>query len=114
MIGLLLLLQTAAARPIELEDFYRFETVTEVATAPDGRRVAVVRSAVVEKENRRLRSIWLVPSDGSAPPTRLTADSLDGSDPVFSPDGRALAFRIRTPAGRGTRFLDLDRPGAVP
>jgi dipeptidyl aminopeptidase/acylaminoacyl peptidase len=114
VLGLALLLQVQAARPIELEDFYRFQTVTEVAIAPDGKRVALVRSTVIEPENRRVRSIWLAPGDGSTPPTRLTADSLDATAPVFSPDGRTLAFRIRASGVPAIRFLDLDRPAAEP
>lgn len=105
--------QSAPRRPIGLEDFYRLETVSSPAVSPDGRRVALVRTVVDEARNARRSEIWLVPADGSTPPTRLTAPGPSASGPVWSPDGTLLAFNSRRD-GEGASavwFLSLERPG---
>ena len=110
----------AAGRPIELKDYYRFETAGTPAITPDGRQVAFVRTYVVESENRRHSEIWIAPADASAPARRLTHPAFSSTAPRFSPDGKLLAFssRRRLPGARadaddesGTWFLRLDAPG---
>jgi len=82
-------------RPLALEDYYRLVTVQTPAMSPDGRWVAFVKTTTVEAENRRQNELWIVASDGSAPPRRLTDPSLNVSAPRWSPDGRLLAFAVR-------------------
>jgi dipeptidyl aminopeptidase/acylaminoacyl peptidase len=120
----------AAARPIELADYYRIESASTPAISPDGRWVVFVRNTTVEAENRRHSELWIVPADGSAPPTRLTTPAFSASAPRWSPDGKLLSFRssrsaaaageAEPRAGRGGRgggaggndiwFLRMDRP----
>ena len=58
---------SAQTRPISYDDYYRIERAGGVALSPDGRRVAFVRSHVLEEENRTHSEIWLVDADGSSP-----------------------------------------------
>ncbi|HTP32114.1 MAG TPA: S9 family peptidase [Candidatus Acidoferrales bacterium] len=121
----------AAGRPIELADYYRVETAATTAISPDGRWVVFVRNTIAESDNGHHSELWISPSDGSAPATRLTTPAFNASAPRWSPDGKVLAFRstrrasapgAAEPAGRGGGrrgaaggesdiwFLRMDRP----
>jgi eukaryotic-like serine/threonine-protein kinase len=59
---------------------------TSVAIAPNGRRAVVMLSQVVAPD------LWLVDLERGLP-TRLTSSEAPDVSPVWSPDGRRLAFR---------------------
>ena len=102
-----------AKRGIELADYYRLETASDPQISPDGTQVALVRNVIVEADNARRSEIWLVPTDLSSRPVRLTSPSSSASGPRWSPDGSLLAFTSRRQGGDGgstTWFLRMDRP----
>ncbi len=61
-----------------------------VAVSPDGDRAAFVASEADPDEDRTRNSVFVVPTDGSRDPHRLTRVS-DAGTPVWSPDGDRLA-----------------------
>jgi dipeptidyl aminopeptidase/acylaminoacyl peptidase len=69
------------------------------ALSPDGRLAAVTLTRLDLDADTYRSEIWVVPTDGSAPPSRFTNGPRDNW-PRFSPDGRWLAF---TRAGEGDR-----------
>ncbi|HVR99876.1 MAG TPA: S9 family peptidase [Thermoanaerobaculia bacterium] len=83
---------TAAQRPLTPEDLWAMERVGDPALSPDGRWVAFAVTRYSLEENKGNSDLWLVPSDGSAPPRRLTWNEGADSAPAWSPDGKSLAF----------------------
>lgn len=67
----------------------------------DGRQVAFVRTLNDGTPSGRKPELYTVPVTGGEP-TRLTENTLEDVNPVFSPDGRTLAFGQVTPRNRGT------------
>lgn len=106
----------AQTRPISYDDYYRIVRASGTAISPNGSRVAFVRSRILEEENASHSEIWMVPTDGSSDPVRLTSPATEASGPRWSPDGTLLAFDSRRPiAGddtpTSTWLLRMDRPG---
>ena len=90
---------TQTKRLITEKDIFRFIWVNDPEISPDGTRVAFTRVNVNDKGDGYETSIWSVPADGSAQPTRMTAGTRD-AQPRWSPDGKRMAF-VRAPMKDG-------------
>src|SRR5438105_123808 len=76
-------------------DLFKFVWAADPQISPNGTQVAFVRVNVNEDKDRYETQIFVVPSDGSAPPRPLTSGRNDRS-PRWAPNGREIAF-VRTP-----------------
>src|SRR5206468_948644 len=86
----------------------RFQAVSEPRISPDGSRVAYVVETIDLEANETRSAIWLVPTDGSAEPRRLTSGAKHDTQPRWSPDGRRLGFVSDRGGSRQIYVLPLD------
>jgi dipeptidyl aminopeptidase/acylaminoacyl peptidase len=77
--------------PLSSERYYEQSLPSTVAVSPDGDRAAVLVTEYDGNEEESVTSLFVVPTDGSAEPYRLTRVS-DAASPAWSPDGSKLGF----------------------
>ena len=82
----------AQTRGITPADYFSFELVSDPRISPDGSQVVYVVSRVDRSQNRRVPSIWIAPTDGSARARVLVAESWAPGSPRWSADGRSIEF----------------------
>jgi dipeptidyl aminopeptidase/acylaminoacyl peptidase len=83
---------TTARRPMVPADLWTMERVGDPALSPDGRWVAFTVTRYSVDDNAGDSDLWVVPADGSAPPRRLTWNKGADNSPLWSPDGKRIAF----------------------
>jgi dipeptidyl aminopeptidase/acylaminoacyl peptidase len=88
--GLAIAAQEAAKHPITFDDMIKMHRLAEPRISPDGKWVAYTVATPDMDANRNVTNIWIVSTTGGAP-QQLTQSGRDSS-PVWSPDGKTLAF----------------------
>ena len=77
-----------------------FGGTEDFAVSPDGRTVLfTAKEAGREEAWSTNLDLFSVPADGSAAPRRITENPAADAGPVFSPDGRKLAWRAQSRPG---------------
>jgi dipeptidyl aminopeptidase/acylaminoacyl peptidase len=82
--------QEAAKHDVTFQDLIHMHRVSEPQISPDGKWIAYTVSTPDLEANRNASNIWLVAVSGAAS-IQLTQSGHDSS-PVWSPDGKTLAF----------------------
>ena len=77
---------------INPEDYFTLNTITEVAISPEGKQVAYCLATWDKSEDNRRTDLWVVATEGSGKPTRLTFDRANDRKPKWSADGKAIYF----------------------
>ena len=76
---------------LPLDAYYDLTQIGEIAVSPSGDRVALTATEYDQTEDEAVASLFVVPTDGSREPHRLTSAS-GASAPAWGPDGDRLAF----------------------
>ncbi len=81
----------AAKRAFTIEDLYRYQRVEDVHLSPDGRMIVLTLATYDLGKAKRTSHIWLMDADG-ANPRQFTFGDANDTSPIFSPDGKWIAF----------------------
>jgi len=79
------------ARPITVEDLFKFKRVADPQISPDGKQVAYTVTSVDLAANSTSSTIWLAPTGGGMP-RQLTTTKKKDRHPRFNPDGKQILF----------------------
>jgi dipeptidyl aminopeptidase/acylaminoacyl peptidase len=104
--------QDAAKHAITFDDMIRMHRVGEAQISPDGKWVAYTVSTPDMDANRGVSNIWIVPTNGGAS-LQLTQSGHDSS-PVWSPDGKTIAFLSARSGDSQVYLLSMDGGEAKP
>ena len=104
--------QETGKHAITFDDMIQMHRVGEAQVSPDGRWVAYTVSTPDMDANRGASNIWIVPSTGGAS-LQLTQSGHDSS-PVWSPDGKTIAFLSSRSGDSQVYLLSMDGGEAKP
>ena len=100
--------QAPVKRPLAIEDYYRFKTVSAPELSPDGRWVAYTVGTRIEETNGLLSEVWVVPFDASQPARRVSPERANTVAPTWTDDGR-----LRFTTGGRTLTVEPSSPERV-
>jgi dipeptidyl aminopeptidase/acylaminoacyl peptidase len=98
--------QDGSKHPITFTDMIGMHRVAEPEISSDGKWVAYTVTTPDMDANRGASNIWIVPT-GGGPEMQLTRSGHDSS-PVWSPDGRTLAFLSPRSGDSQVYLLSMD------
>src|SRR2546422_7845932 len=93
------------------EDVYLMKRVASPAISPDGRWIVFSVTEPSYTEGEQVSDLWLVPSDGSAEPRRLTTTRGGESGVGGGPDSRPVAVGARRQGDDAAQDYLLDPSG---
>ena len=106
--------QTASAKKrLTVDDLYRFDAPRDAALSPDGKSLVYVRHWIDAAKKIDRFSLWLVEGEGAKARPREPGEP-DARFPVFSPDGRWIAFQSTRPRPEGWKPTQSTPPQSDP
>ena len=101
----------SAKRAITHEDVWLAKRLSAPVLSPDGKWAAVQVAEPSYAEAEQSSDLWLVPTDGSGAPRKLTATRGGESGAVWSPDGKRIAFSARRDGDEASQIYVIDIAG---
>ncbi len=99
-----------AGVPLTAEKSWEFKRLGSPSLSPDGRWVVASVATPNVKENKLESDVWLFATDGSSEQA-LTTHAADDREPVYSPDGRWIAFISKRDADKAPQIYVLSAQG---
>jgi dipeptidyl aminopeptidase/acylaminoacyl peptidase len=97
-----------ARHTITHEDIFLMKRVGGPSLSPDGRWAVFSLTEPSYTEADQASDLWIVPTDGSAEPRRLTNTKGGEGGVAWSPDGRRIAFSARREGDDASQIYLLD------
>jgi dipeptidyl aminopeptidase/acylaminoacyl peptidase len=97
-------------QPVLVTDMLKMKTISSVTLTEDGSTAAFVVTSIEPEsdtakwEYKYTSQLWMVSTEPGAIPRQLTFSKEGASQPVWSPDGKQLAF-VRTVDGKSQIFI---------
>lgn len=85
-------LRADETHPFSVHDMVAMDRIGDPQVSPDGKRAVFVLRRTDLEANRGRTDLWLVDTDGSTEPRRLTSDPTGDSNPRWSADGSVIYF----------------------
>jgi dipeptidyl aminopeptidase/acylaminoacyl peptidase len=100
------------ARPMKIEDLFRFKRISDPQISPDGKWVVYTQGEVDLKANKVVAHLWLVGTDKDSKPKQLTSAAKSDRHPRWSPDSKSILFESSR-SGTGQLWI-VDVTGGDP
>jgi dipeptidyl aminopeptidase/acylaminoacyl peptidase len=94
-------------RTMKIGDVLKIKSLSDPRISPDGSRIVVVVETKDIEANKRLKDVWLVPTDGGGP-INLTNDGQSIS-PRWAPDGKKIVFLSSQGRKRSMWIMDVEQ-----
>lgn len=100
-----------AKAPITHESMWLMKRVGAPAASPDGKWAVFSVSTPAYEEKDQTSDLWVVSTDGSAKPRRITFTKAPESAVAWSPDSHRIAFSTRREGDEAPQIYVLDLAG---
>ncbi|HEV7239209.1 MAG TPA: S9 family peptidase [Thermoanaerobaculia bacterium] len=101
----------AQKQPLTHETLYLMKRVGTPSISPDGKWVVFSVTEPSYDDKETVTDLWVAPTDGNTKPRKVTSMKAGESDPVWSPDGRRIAFSAKRDADEQAQIYILDLVG---
>ncbi len=96
--------------PFSAEKMWSLDRLGEPTISPDGKLAVLPVTRYLMAENKGLTDLWILPTAGG-PARQLTSDTAADTSPVFSPDGKWIAFLSKRGEDKETQIYVIATDG---